>query len=439
MSAFLVLSGLVAVTLFLSRLLERRSRSKAERAKSVQDDIAALGDDAVPSSIHPAIDPDRCIGSGACVNACPEHDVIGIVNGQAALINPLACIGHGACAAACPVDAISLVFGTAKRGVDLPQVDEHFMTNQAGLYVIGELGGMGLIRNAVLQGRQAAEHVLANGRRGNSRSGVLDAIVVGAGPAGISATLALRAKGLEVLLLERDAFGGTIRHYPRAKVVMTGVLDLPVFGKVKRRTMSKEALCALWDDIRAKTSLPVITGELVSSIVPAGPGAWSVVSSGGTRVAANVLLGLGRRGAPRKLGVPGEDDPKVTYRLLEPEPFRAKHVLVVGGGNAAADCAIALAEDGHCKTVSLSYRRAELARLRSSVRVKVEGFFQSGKVKPLLPTEVVRVEPTQVVLKNGSREGAVPNDAIIVQIGGTSPNDLLQAAGVALVTKRGEA
>ena len=225
------------------------------------------------------IDPIRCIGSGACVYACPEKSVLTVVNGRGVLTNPLGCIGHGACASACPVQAITLVFGTAKRGLELPNVDPDFQTNQPGVYIVGELGGMGLIRNAVSQGRQAADHIIAG--EGRADGDALDAVVIGAGPAGTSATLRLMEAGLRVLLLEREAFGGTITHYPRAKVVMTGPLDFPIYGRVSKRKMSKEQLVELWQDIRDKTGLQAAVGELVEKIERAPDGEWLVSSTSG--------------------------------------------------------------------------------------------------------------------------------------------------------------
>jgi len=408
----------------------RRSKRGAGRAA----DLAELGDEAVPPSLHPVIDPDICIGSGACARACPEGDVLEVVHGRARLVNPLACIGHGACAAACPVGAIKLVFGTAKRGLELPSVDPDFQTNLPGVYIIGELGGMGLIRNAVEQGRQAALHAARRGRRGSD----VDALVVGAGPAGISAALQLRAAGLRTLVVEQGEFGGTIRHYPRGKVVMTGNLELAGYGTIRRRTMSKEDLVALWDDVRARAGLAIQTGVKVDRVQARG-GEWEVAGGQFTARAGTVLLALGRRGSPRTLGVPGEELPKVHYRLLEPEPFEQQHVLVVGGGNAAADCALALARFGRCASVTLSYRRQQMARLRGSVRQELEAAFTARKVIPALGTEVESIAPDRVVLVRAGRREQIPNDAVIVQIGGTAPSELLRTIGIDLVTKRGEA
>jgi thioredoxin reductase (NADPH) len=441
-SIFLLAGGIVLLVVTHSAWVRFR-REHGERAKEVWQDVAALGDDLVPASIHPHIDPDICIGSAACVQACPEHDVIGLVHGRAKLINPLACVGHGACAAACPVDAISLVFGTAKRGVELPVIDPTFQTSRPGVYVVGELGGMGLIRNAITQGREVGEYIAANGRRG--QGDLLDALVIGAGPAGISATLSLMDRGLRVLLLEREEFGGTIAHYPRAKVVMTGVLDIPRYGKVRRRTMRKEDLIGLWQDIRRRTDLPVQTGELVEALEPDRQGNWIARSTSGAFQAANIVLALGRRGSPRKLGVSGEELGKVYYRLIEPEMFKDQHVLVVGGGNAAAECALALAgfdgqPGGGCASVSISYRRADFARLRGQVRQQIDNAIASRRIRALLPTNVVEVSPLEVVLeRDDGSKFSIYNDSVIVQIGGTSPTQLLTTFGVATETKYGEA
>jgi thioredoxin reductase len=331
-----------------------------------------------------------------------------------------------------------LVFGTAKRGLELPQVDPDFQTNQPGVYIVGELGGMGLIRNAVSQGRQAADHIIAGDRRGDGKT--LDALVVGAGPAGTSATLRLMEAGLRILLLEREAFGGTITHYPRAKVVMTGSLDFPIYGRVSKRKMSKEQLVSLWEDIREKTGLRVAVGELVEKIERGPNQSWLVSSTGGVFKTANVLLALGRRGSPRKLDVPGEEQSKVVYRVIEPEAFQGQHVLVVGGGNAAVESAFALIDGGKCASVTISYRKNTFARCRQPNRKRIEAEIEGGRLTALWGTEVEQIFEDRVSLRNASRDPiSIENDAVVVQVGGTAPTDLLQNVGIEIVTKYGEA
>ncbi|MDB4952699.1 MAG: FAD-dependent pyridine nucleotide-disulfide oxidoreductase [Myxococcales bacterium] len=432
----LILLGLVVAAGVPYILWTRMDARKASRAIAVHEDVQSMGDELVPVSIHPEVDLDACIGSSACIRACPEDDILAITDGRARLINPMSCIGHGACMSACPVGAITLVFGTAKRGIELPKLTSTFETSQAGIYIVGELGGMGLIRNAVEQGRQAAAAIAKSGRRGSA--GDLDTIVVGGGPAGISAALALIAHGHRTLIVDQDRFGGTITHYPRAKVVMTGSFELAGYGTVRRKTMSKEQLLELWTDIRERTQLDIKEGVRVESI-RAERNAWRVSGASWSDHAPNVVLALGRRGAPNELGVPGEDLPKVAYRLIEPDPFAGKHVMIVGGGNAAADCAIALAQAAICASVAISYRKDKLARLRGSVRTELDRCFKTGAIQPLLSTEVKSITEDHVTLKTPEGMKQIRNDNVIIQIGGQPPSALLKTIGIELVEKRGEA
>ena len=430
------LAGMVLVAVIASWLLGRGRRKHEAESLATLEDMAGLGE-IVPDTIHPVIDVHRCISSGACVRACPEHQVIGLVNGQAKLLNPLACIGHAACMQACPVDPIKLVFGTKERGVELPKLDPHFQTTRPGVYVIGELGGMGLIRNAVSQGRQAAEHVVNEGRRGQGDA--YDAVVVGSGPSGMSAMLRLQQAGARALLLERDKIGGAIMHYPRAKVVMTGSLELAGIGTIKRGKMSKEELVALWEKMVQQSGMSIRTGVTVEGVTADPDGMWRLATTAGDVRAANVLLGLGRRGTPRQLGVPGEELAKVSYMLLEPDPFKGQHVLVVGGGNSAVENAIALADFGGCRSVSISYRRDAFARCRVENRRRIEALIAQGKVHPIMPSQVLEIRAHDVLLDVGGKQQPLANDAVIVQIGGTAPSELLQKFGVEVVVKRGEA
>ncbi|MDH3246791.1 MAG: ferredoxin family protein, partial [Saprospiraceae bacterium] len=141
--------SLIVVVMYLRN---QRKRSRITKAKIEEAKLHGLFE---PVSLHPVIEQSACINCGSCVAACPEKDILGIVNGRATTINASNCVGHGACFHSCPVEAISLVIGTEKRGVDLPHVDQSFESNIPGIYIAGELGGMGLIKNAVAQGQQA--------------------------------------------------------------------------------------------------------------------------------------------------------------------------------------------------------------------------------------------------------------------------------------------
>ncbi|MBK9000856.1 MAG: NAD(P)-binding domain-containing protein [Myxococcales bacterium] len=440
MTSWVILGGIVLLVGLVYTLLSRLEHHKVERAAKEQADVAEMGE-VVPASLYPVIDPGRCIQSGACIAGCPEKQVLGLVGGRAHLLNPMACIGHGLCEVACPVNAIKLVYGTKTRGVELPRLDANFQTSQPGIYIVGELSGMGLIRNAVKQGREAAAHILAGAKDRPPRRGVngaLDALVIGAGPAGISATLGLIEAKLRVLMVERELFGGTIMHYPRAKVVMTGALELPIYGRVGAKVMSKEELVAVWQDIYQKVKPPLVTEEVVESLSRSADDMWTVRTTKGEHRAANVVLALGMRGAPAKLGVPGEETAKVAYRLLEPEPFEGKHVLVVGGGNAAVESALALSDFGKCASVSISYRRDKFARCRAENRRRIDQAIDGQKVCFLANTSVTEVFDGGVTLKGDAGKRDFANDALIVQIGGTPPTAILKSFGIELVTKYAE-
>jgi thioredoxin reductase (NADPH) len=386
-----------------------------------------------PPSLHPVIDTTRCIGSSACAKSCPE-DALGVVNGKAVLIGAAHCIGHGACLAACPVEAIKLVFGTAKRGQDIPSVRPNFESNVPGVFIAGELGGMGLIRKAAEQGRQA----LASARAAGKGKAEYDVVIVGAGPAGIAAGLgAVEAKMKYKLLEQEDSLGGCVYHYPRNKIAMTAPVKLPLIGKVKMSEISKEELLEFWNGVVKKTGLQVAFRERMESIEKVADG-FVVKSQRASYSAKTVLLAIGRRGTPRKLGVPGEDTPKVVYRLIDPEQYRGQKVLVVGGGDSALEAAVACAgEDG--TSVTLSYRSDAFSRVKDKNRLYVAEAEKKGKLKVMLKTTVARVEDDQVVLGFEGKEIPMKNDAVIVCAGGELPTALLKKIGVMFETHHGEA
>jgi len=388
-----------------------------------------------PVSLHPVVNPERCIGTGSCVSVCPEGDVLMLRDGVARTIAPGRCIGHGACERSCPVEAIQLVFGTAKRGVELPRIKPNFETNVPGLFIVGELGGMGLIRNAFEQGKQCIEAITAQRREGGN-GGMLDLIVVGCGPAGLSASLHAMDQKLKFETFEREDIGGTVRHYPRKKVVMSTSLTVPGYGKVNAREIRKEELIGVWSDIVRRTGLQVHTQESVERVARQDAG-FEVQTARGTYRARRVVLAIGRRGKPRRLGVPGEDLSKVSYALKEPETFRGDRILVVGGGDSAVEAALALGEQPGTE-VSLSYRRDKFARLKPANRERIEQAFARGTVRALLSTNVQEIRPDSLVYADQSGAAhEIPNDYVLVFAGGELPTEFLKSCGVQIDTKFG--
>jgi thioredoxin reductase/Pyruvate/2-oxoacid:ferredoxin oxidoreductase delta subunit len=418
-----------AVALGARHVSRRRARQQRDEAV-LREKIAGGANHA--RSLHPVIDPDVCIGSLSCLGACPEGDILGMVRGTAHLVHADHCIGHGRCAAECPVGAIRLVFGSAERGVDLPEVDASFESSRPGVHVVGELGGMGLIKNAIVQGLEVAERLAER-----TRAGAAPVVIVGAGPAGLATALGLKARGVPHRLLEQGALGGAIVHYPRRKVAMTETVQLPLFGRFGRRQISKEELLDTWRRVVAKADLEVHQGVKVTGVQGAD-GRFTVETEKGSLAASKVVLAIGRRGTPRKLGVPGEEQEKVVYGLVDPEQYAGARTLVVGGGDAALEAAIQLAEESNA-AVAISYRGPEFARCRDANRRKVDALVRGGRVKAYLPSHVREVRPGEVVLEAGGRTRALPNDFVIVNVGGELPLEFLAKAGVSMRRHHGEA
>jgi thioredoxin reductase/ferredoxin len=413
------------------------------RQRRVHVHFVAIHEEAVssgmtePASLHPIIDPSLCLGCGACVKACPEtshHDVLGLIDGKAVLIGPTECIGHGACKTACPFDAITLVFGTERRGLDIPVLQPNFESNVPGVYVAGELGGMGLIKNALVQGQQALEAIA---KAGVKRPGALDVLIVGAGPAGLAASLAAKKLGLSYQCVEQDALGGAVFQYPRGKLVMTAPVELPLVGKVQFRNTSKEELLKFWNQACKGNGLKINYQERVET-VENKDGAFHVKTSTQQYVASAILLGIGRRGTPRKLGVPGEELSKVVYRLIDPEQYRGQKVIVVGGGDSALEAAASIAELGDTAVI-LSYRGEAFQRAKPKNRQRVDAASAKGQLNVLLNSQIREIRPDEVLLKHSGQEMKVSNDAVIVSAGGILPNDFLRSIGIEVETKYGTA
>ena len=408
-------------------------RRRERKGVAVKADVLAAGLNE-PPSLHPIIDPVRCFGSGSCTHACPEG-ALGIVGGKAELINAAACIGHGACAVACPVEAIYLVFGTERRGVDIPRVSPQFESNVPGLFIAGELGGMGLIRKAATQGVQAIDYIR---HRAKASADQYDVVIVGAGPAGLGAALAAQAHGLRYLVLEQEeSLGGSVYHYPRAKIAMTAPVTLPLVGQVRMSEVSKEKLLEFWQGVVERHGLQLSFKDAMQRVEPDGAG-FVVHATRGDYRAHSVLLAIGRRGSPRKLGCPGEELPNVVYRLIDAEQYKGRRVLVVGGGDSALEAAVQLsAQPG--TTVRLAYRSAAFNRVKVKNRQALESAVAAGRISLHLNTEVENIDLAHVALKSQERTDHVGNDDVIVCAGGVLPTPLLQAMGIAFDTKHGTA
>ncbi len=390
-----------------------------------------------PPTLHPEIDHKLCIGCTNCVAACPEqgsHQVLGMIRKKAHLVGPTNCIGHGACKDVCPVNAITLVFGTSRRGIDIPLVNPDFQTNVPGVFIAGELGGMGLIKNAVEQGRQAMESI------GNllqtPHQNALDIVIVGAGPAGLCATLAATEAKLKYATVEQEELGGTVAHFPRRKLVMTQPAVLPIVGKMSFKEVQKEELIDFWRDVEKKTGITINYSENVEAVEAAPNGGFVVKTGKRNYNTRTVLLAIGRRGSPRKLGVPGEEMTKVVYRVIDPAQHRNQHVLVVGGGDSALEAATTIAEEPGT-TVTLSYRSEAFSRAKPKNRQRVDEMAAAGRLRVLYSSNVKTIREDAVEIAHSDTLEEIPNDAVVVSAGGILPSGFLKTIGIHVETKWG--
>jgi thioredoxin reductase/Pyruvate/2-oxoacid:ferredoxin oxidoreductase delta subunit len=420
-------SLLVVAAIVFPYALSFRRRRHADRAR--KEEAVRLGIDR-PTAQYPFVDPMRCIGCGSCVDACPEGDVLGVVGGVATVVNGLRCVGHGHCELACPVGAIEVGLGDLKSRRDVPLLDAWNETSVPGVFVAGELGGLALVKNAIAQGQRVVERIAARlpPRRDPS---VLDVLVVGAGPAGLVAAAAARERGLSCVVLEQEtSLGGTVFHYPRRKLVLVQAVGLPFGGQIRKGEHSKEQLLDRLQDLADRARLDLRFGSRVLEVRRDGDG-LAVRSATGAVLARAVVLAMGRRGTPRKLGVVGEERPKVMYQLTDAESYRAARLLVVGGGDSAVEAAIGLARQAD-NQVTLSYRREKLFRIKLKNEERLQALLRSGRVKPLFGSEVTQIRPDAVRLRLAERSVELANDYVFVFAGGEPPFPFLRQIGVRL-------
>jgi len=418
----------IVVVMIYVRIQKRKSSNvKTKIARAKKEGLYE------PVSLHPVVDVNSCIKTGACILACPEKDILGILNGKATTINASRCIGHGACFHACPTEAISLCIGTEKRGIELPHVSQNFETNVPGVYIAGELGGMGLIKNAVEQGKQAVENIVRSNEL--SANGIQDLIVVGAGPAGISASLTAKKHGLKFITLEQDTLGGTVFTFPRQKIVMTSPMDLSLYGKVKLFETGKSELLDLWGKVLGKNDISIMENSKVESISNVNGHKRIETLNGDEYFAKYVLLATGRRGSPRKLNIPGENMAKVAYRLLEPEQISNKNILVVGGGDSAIESALLLADNNQ---VTLSYRKDAFQRIKPKNSEHINEAIGRDKIDVRFNSNLELIDKDEVIISEGTGKVSLKNDLVYIFAGGELPTRFLERAGVKITKKFGE-
>ncbi|HSM84927.1 MAG TPA: NAD(P)-binding domain-containing protein [Candidatus Limnocylindrales bacterium] len=416
------------VTLFFLRGYLKSQKQREELARQALEKGKVFSEG--PRGQHPHIDTRYCIGCATCTGVCPEGDVLAMLGGQAVIANGHKCIGHGLCAEACPVGAITMVMASPSMGADMPYLSQDYETSIRNLFIAGELGGLALIKNAVNQGRACIDTVANRlAQKTNRAADVYDVVIVGAGPAGISASLRAIERKLRYITIERDEIGGTVAKYPRQKLVMTSPVEFPMYGKFNKMQLSKEHLLAFWDMVLNRADFNATTGEKVDDIRRSDDGIFTVSTQSRQYRALSVVLALGRAGDPRKLGVKGEELPKVMYRLIEADHYTNKNVLIVGGGDSAVEAAMGLANQSG-NTVTLSYRQGLFGRIKERNAKRVEDYMKNGRLKVIFSSIPVEFKPESVVLDVQGRLQEIANDFTWIFAGGVPPNDFLKKIGI---------
>ena len=404
----------------------------------------------------PTINTSTCIGCYACVDACP-YDVLAIRDYVATVARPADCCGLTLCEQRCPNG--SLRMGDGQPITDSPVTDERLQSQDVvGLYLAGDITGLPLIRNAINQGAHAARSVARDLARAGKSLGAMerDVVIVGAGPAGLSAALAARAAGLDYVVLEQQTVAASVSSFPRGKLVFDQPLELPLIGDLWLQEATKEELLGQWlrivrrhelivrEHTRVTAIAPLMNDERSRAEEPAGFIVSAATSAGGAGAddvesaleirARRVIVAIGRRGSPRRLAIdiPGEMAERVFYSLADARSFAGQQTLVVGLGDVAMEAAIALSRQPGT-AVTVSYRGADFRRGKARTIAEFRRRMDAGAIRALFSTEVVSLMAGRAELASAEGLVTVACDAVFVLIGSIPPSALLREFGLRVV------
>ncbi|TMQ11611.1 MAG: 4Fe-4S dicluster domain-containing protein [Deltaproteobacteria bacterium] len=425
----LALGGLAFLLMAVFTVVSARRRHRAIHAPA-----GTVG----PRVLIHDINDDRCTGCDACVAVCPTN-VLDLVENKSRVLRFQDCIQCEACMFACPTEALVMFpEGGVPPPLKVPELDESFQTAIPGQYLIGEVAGKPLVKSAANLGRAVVEHMLATGMQPGALGGgdgIVDVAIVGSGPGGLSAALTCIRQRLSYVVLEKEQLiASTIARYPKGKLVMAEPYDtqnlslLPVFDS------AKEQLIPIWSELIDRVGVQIRRGESVETVVRAKDGAFHVRSTVASYRAQRVVLSIGTRGKPRTLQVPGENLPKIFNLLEDPDEWRGRAVLVVGGGDSACEAALALADAG--AKVMISYRGKGFNRAQPKNKQTIESYAQQGRVKAKLGSQVMSFEPETVTIALGDgSQKRYPNDAAFVLIGADPPVQWLEKMGIRFIER----
>jgi thioredoxin reductase len=210
---------------------------------------------------------------------------------------------------------------------------------------------------------------------------------------------------------------------------MSQPVEIPLYGWLKKEEYPKEFLLETWQSIIKKFNVKINTSEKVEHI-NRNDGHFEIITSAGTYRAGSVVLAMGRRGTPRKLGVPGENLSKTFFQLVDAQSFQNLHLLVVGGGDTAVEAAIGLGRQ-HGVKLTISYRQSKFAKVKKKNEERINELISEKKVRPIFNSNVLEIREKTVVLKAGEDTIEIPNDYVFILAGGEPPFKMLSEMGVA--------
>ncbi len=410
----------------------------SKKAKEQADTFVRPASVSGGSILVHSINDDRCTGCDACVAVCPTN-VLDLVQNKSRVLRFQDCIQCEACMWVCPTEALVMHReGTKPPPLQVPDLQPTYETKVPGQYLIGEVAGKPLVKNAANIGRAVVRDMLKNGLPPGAlgkEDKCFDVIIVGSGPGGLSAALTCIRNKLSYVVLEKEQMiASTIARYPKGKLIMAEPYDaknlslLPIFDS------SKENLLPIWQEVVRRSAMNLLLGETVEVIEQNREGVFRVKASSGAFYSQRVVLSTGTRGKPRTLGVPGENLAKVHSLLEDPQQYRGGVVLVAGGGDSALEAAMALADAG--ASVLLSYRGKQFHRASSKNKQAIGSYVAGKKIKCAFTSQVIEFAKDTVTLSYASGgTKTYPNDAAFVLIGSDPPVQWLGKLGIRFVDK----